>query len=132
MILILLGRELVGGSNYEVILLSFLRHLSQLLVEYLHFLKNLTKSHPVGVSLIAAAPLNASQQQVRARLIRVEPPTGEAEVEASIIAADERELLEYLGKGMIHLQNLQCSGFRVDVDGHSDCRICLLVFNIGK
>ena len=132
MIFILLGSELVGGSNDEVILLPFLRHLSQLLVENLHFLENLTESRPVGVSLIAAAALNASQQQVRARLIGVEPPTGEAEVEASIIAADERELLEYLGKGMIHLQNLQFSGLRVDVDRHSDCRICLLVFNISQ
>ncbi len=66
MVFVLLGRELVGGSNDEVILLPFFRHLSQLLVEYLHFLENLTESLPVGVCLIAATPLDASQQKVRA------------------------------------------------------------------
>lgn len=66
MVFVLLGRELIGGSNDEVILLPFLRHLSQLLVEYLCFLENLAKSLPVGVGLFAATPLDASEQKVRA------------------------------------------------------------------
>ena len=49
-----------------MILLPFLRHLSQLLVEYLHFLENLAKSLPVVVGLFAATPLDASEQKVRA------------------------------------------------------------------
>lgn len=102
-VLVLFGGELVVGGDNKMVLLSLLSHQGQVLVEHLHLLEDLLQSVPVGVGLLTVAALDASQQQVRARLIRVEPSAREAKVEKSIVTANKRELFENFGEIMIDL-----------------------------